>query len=61
MIVFENNRVLREVCGHKRDDWTAEWRRLNAEQLRALRSSPNVIRAIKSRRDRQDMWHVCGK
>jgi hypothetical protein len=51
MRVFEN-RVLREVCGHKRDDLTAEWRRLNNEELYALCSSPNFIRVIKSRRKR---------
>ena len=35
MSVFEN-RVLREVCGHNRDDLTAEWRRLNSKELYAL-------------------------
>jgi hypothetical protein len=53
MRVFEN-RVLRDVWGHKWDDLTGEWRRLlvNSEKLYALGSSPNVIRLIKPRRKR---------
>jgi hypothetical protein len=38
--------------GPKRDEATAEWRRLRKEEFNYLYSSPNIIRAIKSRRMR---------
>ena len=47
--VFEN-RVLRRIFGPKRDEVTAEWRKLHNEELNILYSSPNIIRVIKSRR-----------
>jgi len=43
--------VLREVCGHKRDEVTGEWGRLHYEELNDL-YSPNIFRVIKSRRMR---------
>jgi len=46
--VFEN-RVLRRVFGHKRDEVTGERRRHN-EELNDLYSSPNIVRVVKSRR-----------
>jgi hypothetical protein len=46
--VFEN-RVLRRIFGPKRDEVTGERRRLHKEELNDLYSSPNIIRAIKSR------------
>jgi hypothetical protein len=49
--VFEN-RVLRRIFGPKRDEATADWRRLHNEELNDLYSSPNIIRVIKSRRMR---------
>jgi hypothetical protein len=49
--VFEN-RVLRRICGPKRDDVTGEWWKLLSEELQNLYSSPNTIRHIKSRRMR---------
>jgi hypothetical protein len=49
--VFEN-RVLRRICGPKRDEVTGEWRKLHNEELRNLYSSPKIIRMIKSRRMR---------
>jgi hypothetical protein len=49
--VFEN-RVLRRIFGPKRDDVTADWRKLHNEELHNLNSSPNIIRMIKSRRMR---------
>jgi hypothetical protein len=44
------NRVLRRVCGPKRNKVTEEWRRLHNEKLYALYCSQNIIRVIKSRR-----------
>jgi hypothetical protein len=48
-MVFEY-RVLRRIFGTKRDEVTGEVRRLHNEELYARYSSPNAIRAIKSRR-----------
>jgi hypothetical protein len=47
--VFEN-RVLRRMFGLKRDEVTGEWRKLHNEELHNLRSSPDIVRQIKSRR-----------
>jgi hypothetical protein len=47
--VFEN-RVLRRVFGPKRDEVTAEWRKLHNEELSDLYSLPNIVRVVKSRR-----------
>ncbi|KAJ4441365.1 hypothetical protein ANN_11220 [Periplaneta americana] len=47
--VFEN-KVLRKIFGAKRDEVTGEWRKLHNAELRALYSSPDIIRNIKSRR-----------
>jgi hypothetical protein len=49
--VFEN-RVLRRICGPKRDEVTEEWRKVHNEELHILYSSPNIIRQIKSNRMR---------
>jgi hypothetical protein len=49
--VFEN-RVLRRMFGHKRDEVTGEWRKLYIRELHNLWSSPDIIRRIKSRRMR---------
>jgi len=49
--VFENM-VLRRIFGPRRDEVTAEWRRLHNEELNDLYSSPNIVRVIKSRRMR---------
>jgi hypothetical protein len=39
------NRVLRRICGPKR-----EWRKLHNEELNDLYSSPNIVQVIKSRK-----------
>jgi len=44
--------ALRRIFGPKRDELTGEWRRLNNKELNDLCSSPNIVRAIKSRRMR---------
>jgi hypothetical protein len=49
--VFEN-RVLRRIFGPKRDEVTGEWRKLHSEERHILYSSPNIIRQIKSSRQR---------
>ena len=46
---FEN-KVVRKTFGAKRDEITGEWRKLHNAELRALYSSPNIIRNLKSRR-----------
>jgi hypothetical protein len=48
MSTFEN-RVLRRIFGRKRDEATAEWRRLHKEDLNDLYSSQRIIQVIKSR------------
>jgi hypothetical protein len=47
--VFEN-RVLRRICGPKRDEVMGEWRKLHNEELIGLYSLANIVRVIKSRR-----------
>jgi len=50
--VFENV-VLRRIFGHRRDEVTGEWRRLHKEVANDLYSSPNIVRVIKSTRNRR--------
>ena len=49
--VFEN-RVLGRIFGPKRDGVTGERRKLHNEELNDLYSSSNIVRVIKSRRNR---------
>jgi hypothetical protein len=44
--VFEN-RMLRGIFGHERDEMAGEWRKLPNEKLRESYSSPSIIRIIK--------------
>jgi hypothetical protein len=46
--VFQN-RVLRRICGPKREEVAWGCRRLHNEELHNLFASPNIIRVIKSR------------
>jgi hypothetical protein len=46
--VFEN-RMLRKICGPKREE-DRSWRKLHNDELHSLCSSPNVVRVIKSRK-----------
>jgi hypothetical protein len=48
--VFEN-RVLRKICGPKREE-DGSWRKLHNDELHSLYSSPIIVRVIKSRRMR---------
>ena len=48
---FEN-KVLRRVCGPKRDEVTREWRKLHNEEPNELYSSPIIVWVKKSRRMR---------
>jgi len=47
--VFQN-RALRRIFGSKRDEVAVEWRKPHNDQLNDLHSSPNIVRAIQSRR-----------
>jgi len=49
--VFEN-RVLRKIFGHKRDEVTGEREKLHNEELNYLHCSPHIVRVIKSKRMR---------
>ena len=44
------NRVLRRICGPKRDELTKEWRKVQNEELNYMYSSPNIVQMIKSGR-----------
>jgi hypothetical protein len=49
--VFEN-RVLRIIFGHRRDEVTGEWENFQNEELHNLYSSPSINRQTRSRRMR---------
>ena len=51
MRLFENM-VLRRIFRPRRNEVTEEWRRLHNGELNNLKTSPNIVRVIKSRRMR---------
>jgi len=52
---MSENRVLRKIFGHKREEITRKWRTLHNEELNDL-YSPSIVRVIKARRMRR-AWH----
>jgi hypothetical protein len=42
-------RMLRRICGSKREEVAGGWRRLHKKELHNLCASPNIIKVIKSR------------
>ena len=42
--------MLRRIVWSKRDEVAGEWRKLHNEELNDPRSSPNIVRVIKSKR-----------
>jgi hypothetical protein len=56
--LFEN-RVLRRIFDHKRDEVTGECSKLHNEELSDMHSSKNIVRLIKSRRIRWPGKEAC--
>jgi len=44
---MSENRVVRKIFGHKRDEVAGSWKRLHNEELHDLYASPNIIRVMK--------------
>ena len=51
--------MLKRIFGPKKYEVTGEWRRLHNVELYALYSSPNIIRVIKSIRQRWNGYVAC--
>jgi hypothetical protein len=54
--VFEN-RVLRRIFGLKKDEVSRSWKALHNDELHNLKSSPSIIRIVKSWRMK---WEASG-
>jgi hypothetical protein len=51
------NRVLRRICEHKREEVARGWRRLHNEELHNLYAPLSIIKAMKSRKMR--LGRIC--
>ena len=51
---MSENRVLRRICGPRRDEVTGEWRKLHNVELNDLYSSPNIDKI-----DKNEMGWAC--
>ena len=51
-LTFFENKVLMRIFGPKREEVTRKWRKLHIKERNDLYSSPNIIRAVISRRTR---------
>jgi len=54
------NKVPRKITDHRRKDATSECRRLHAEEISDLYSSPNIIRMFKSSMPGCGMYEMRG-
>jgi hypothetical protein len=52
------NRMLRRIFGRRRDEVIGEWTKLHNEELHDLYSSPSIIRIIKARRMRWNVYRL---
>ena len=50
-----DNRVVRDIFGHKREEVVGDWRNLHSEELRNMFFSVNIIRAMKWK-IRWELW-----
>jgi hypothetical protein len=50
--LVDKNRALRRIFGPKRQEVAGGWRTLHNKELRKFHASPDIVRAIKSRRMR---------
>ena len=58
--MFEN-RVLRRICGPRRNEETGDFSRLLNEMLNNLYSSPNIVWVMKSKNEMGSECSACGR
>ena len=57
---MSENRVLRKIFGHKREEITRKWRTLHNEELNDL-YSPSIVRVIKFEKNEMGVaWSAYG-